>query len=228
MENKQSKAKVGLKWKKKRWFPIESPASFGSKIVGETLVEDSSVLKGKIMNANVMQLSGNIKKQNLVVGLIVNEVVNNVGKTSPIKFEMQTSSVKRLVRKETSNLEDSFCCVTKDEKKVRVKIIAVTRTKINSGVSKAIRRAIVSSIVREAKKFTFEEMIVSLTNFDFQKEVKKKADKAYPLKTFQIRYVGLERAAKAKVVEEVPEEVVEEEEEIVEESSEEKEAVVEA
>jgi len=226
MAKKNIKAKAGLKWKKKKWYSIEAPSSFGGKVIAETLSEDSSIIKGRILHANMMQLAGNIKKQNLVVGLKIEEIVNNVAKTIPIDFEMQTASIRRLVRKATSNIEESFCCITKDEKKVRIKPIAITRNKVNSGVTKAVRRVMIPTIVREAKKLTFEELIVGLTSFEFQKEVKKKMDKAYPLKTFQIKYAGLERARKVKVVEETEEPETEEEENI-EEISEEKEVVAE-
>ena len=86
-------AKTGLKWKRKKWFSIEAPQSLGGRIVGETLADNSVQLKGRCVSVSLMQLSGNIKKQNLFVNLRVKEVVNNVGKTEPYQFYMQPYSI---------------------------------------------------------------------------------------------------------------------------------------
>jgi small subunit ribosomal protein S3Ae len=222
MAKRKAKTKTGLKWKKKRWFRIESPSNFGSKVIGESLAELSSSLKGRSLDVSLMQLTGNIKKQNLLVSLRVSDVEDNVAKTEVSGFVMQTSSVKRLVRKKSSKIDDSFCCITKDAKKIRIKPLAVTRNKVSSGVRGAVRKIMIPSIVKKVKELNFAELIVSLTNFDLQKDVKKAMDKVYPLKTFQITSCKLETARKTKVVDET-EIPVKEEEELI---SEEPEAVV--
>jgi small subunit ribosomal protein S3Ae len=220
MAKRAAKTKTGLKWKKKKWFSIEAPKAFGGRVIGQSLAETPALLKGRQLVVNLMQLSGNIKKQNLLVGLKVTEILDGVAKTEAIKFDMQTSSVRRLVRKKSSKIEESFCCITKDGIKIRIKPLAVTRNKVSSGVRGAVRRFMVPMIVGEVQKLDFEALIVALTGFDFQKEIKKKLDKVYPLKTFQIKFAGIETAKKAMVIEDATVPTKEVEEAIAEDSKE--------
>ena len=193
---KKNTAKAGLKWKKKRWFSILAPQLFEGRVIGEAMAEAAETLVNRMLTVNVTQLTGNIKKQNLAVTLKIVAIENGSARTEVQSFFMQPNSVKYLVRKGTSKIEDSFCCMTKDGKKVRIKPIAVTRTKTNSGINAHLFQSMAAAIIPKAQQLTFNELVTQMVNFDLQKEVKKVLDKIYPLKSFQIRAFGLEKSTR--------------------------------
>lgn|SRR3989344_2510385 len=192
MAKKKDKAKSGLKWKKKKWFNISAPASFDNKEIGQAMAESSEQLIGRNLTVNVMTLTGNIKKQNLSVKIKINDVIDSVAKTELKSFEMQQGSIRHLVRKSTSNIQDSFCCLSKDGKKIRIKPLAVTRSKVRSGIRKKIHMNMVPLLVKIVNESNFDNLVNSIIEFNLQKEIKKSLDKVYPLKSFQIKSVGIE------------------------------------
>ncbi len=195
----KEKLKAGLKWKKKRWFNIRAPALFEGRVIGETLAETADQLKGKTFAVNVMQLTGNVKKQNLFLKIKVVKVDETGGHTEVQSFFMQPNSVRYLVRKGTSKMEDSFCCMTKDGKRVRAKPIAVTRAKTKSGINARINKVMAEQLVKRIAETDFDTLIVQVVNFDIQKDIKRIIDKVYPLKSFQVKFLGLETKKTAQL-----------------------------
>ena len=60
-----------IKVKKKTWVKILSPAIFGQKEIGETIVFEPKKLVGKKIDTNLMILTGDPRKQHVTIGLIV-------------------------------------------------------------------------------------------------------------------------------------------------------------
>ena len=46
-----------LKTKKKFWFKIVAPKIFGERIIGESYVTESSLIKGKYVSVNLRELA---------------------------------------------------------------------------------------------------------------------------------------------------------------------------
>ena len=65
MAKAKARAKKLTKAKKKTWVKIHAPKIFNEQIIGETLVADSSLTIGKPITVNLMNLTGDIKKQQI-------------------------------------------------------------------------------------------------------------------------------------------------------------------
>jgi small subunit ribosomal protein S3Ae len=190
------------KQKKKKWFQLVAPESFQSRVIGETLLEDSSVLIGRTVKVNMMQLMNDMKKQNVNVMFKIDSIKEGKAHTHAVKYEVSAFSLKRLAKREKDKLSDSFVVKTQDGKLVRIKSVMVTNAMTKGAVlAKLVHtcRAVCKELVNKIK---FEQLIVDMIAYKFQKEVKEALHKVYPLRNFDIRMLELETKKKNETVEE--------------------------
>ncbi len=207
-DNKQAaknaaKAAQDLKrQKKKKWFPLVAPESFQNKVIGEVLLEDASVLMNRTVTVNMMQLMNDMKKQNVNVMFKVFDIKEGKALTKAVKFEVSAFSLKRLAKREKDKLSDSFVVKTLDDKLVRIKTVMITNAITNGAVQATLVqscRAVCKEIVN---KVNFEQLIIDLVVYKFQKEVRESLHKVYPLRNFDIKVFELETKKKNETVEE--------------------------
>jgi ribosomal protein S3AE len=190
------------KAKKKKWFPIIAPEAFQNKVIGEVLLEDASVLMNRTVKVNMMQLMGDMKKQSVNIMFKINDVKDGKAYTQAVKFEISAFSMKRLAKREKDKLSDSFVVKTADGKLVRLKSVMITNAMTNGAVLASLIktcRAVCKEIVNKIK---FEQLIIDLVTYKFQKEVREMLHKVYPLRNFDIRVMELETKKKKETVEE--------------------------
>jgi len=190
------------KAKKRKWFPIIAPEDFQSRVIGEVLLEDGSKLMGRTVKVNMMQLMGDMKKQSVNVMFKVNDIKDGKALTQAVKFEISAFSLKRLAKREKDKLSDSFVVKTGDNKLVRIKCVMITNAMTKGAVLAALIktcRAVCKEIVNKLK---FEQLIIDLVTYKFQKEVRDSLHKVYPLRNFDIRMLSLETKKKKETVEE--------------------------
>ena len=185
--------KTGLKWKKKKWIDILAPKSFGEKKVGETLIDNVDNMLGGSVVVSVAQLTNNIKKQNLLITLKLTKFEADKAKTEVKEFKLEKSYASRLVRKGTSKVSDSFTVETKDNKKVRIKSVIVTKGKVSSTIARAIHYKQRELVKEYVKSQTFDNLVNELVNFKVQNGLKQDFNKVHPVKTFQVLFAGLEK-----------------------------------
>jgi len=198
-----AKAAADLKrQKKKKWIPILAPEMFQNKYIGEVLLEDASALMKRTVKVNMMQLLGDMKKQNVNVMFRVIDIKEGKGITRAEKFEISAFSLKRLAKREKDKLSDSFVVKTADGKLVRIKPVMVTNNMTNGAVLAALIqtcRAVCKEIVNKTK---FDQLILDLVTYKFQKDVRDTLHRVYPLRNFDIRMLELETKKKNETVEE--------------------------
>jgi len=183
--------RVRSKVKKKMWLPIIAPGIFRNQVVGETNVMEPSQAMGKIMPANVMNLTGDARKQNLSVKLQVTEVSGDKAKTSLLGYQMVPASLKRLIRRGKEKVETTFNAQTKDNKKINLKLVMVTRNACSNSVLTSLRKEAEKFLVEFVNKSTYDQFFDSAINHRVQNEMKKLLAKIYPLKICEIRQANL-------------------------------------
>jgi len=189
-KNAAKAAADSKKAKKRKWFPIIAPEAFQSKVIGEVLLEDASVLMNRCVKVNMMQLMGDMKKQSVNVMFKVNDVKDGKAYTQAVKFEISAFSMKRLAKREKDKLSDSFVVKTADGKLVRLKCVMITNAMTNGAVLASLN------------KIKLEQLIIDMVTYKFQKEVREMLHKVYPLRNFDIRVLELETKKKKETVEE--------------------------
>ena len=199
------------KTKKKQWYSIVAPKQFENVVLGETLVYDPQSMVGKTLSHSLMNLTNDVKKQNINVHFKVTEVEGDKAKTVIYGYEIIPSSLKRFVRRNSEKIILSFQCETSDNISLRVKPLLVTRGDVKGSVAARLRHTLYQHIIKTIKGLTYDELINELISHKLQSGIRESLHKIYPLKICEIRYLGLEQkdrsAAKQESKVEAPAEV---------------------
>ncbi|MAG39380.1 hypothetical protein CMI41_00215 [Candidatus Pacearchaeota archaeon] len=163
-----------------------------------------------------MDLSKQLRGKGLTVTL---QILNNEDKlvAYPRKYELVKAYLRRIIRKRTDNVEDSFQVNTKDLK-VTLKPFLITRKKVSRAVRKNLRNTAREFLINYVKERTYLELCEEILEGTLQKELLPKLKKVYPLafcdlrvfETKEVTDLKLEELKKEEVKEEPAEEVAEE------------------
>jgi len=178
--------KTSSKKKRKSWYNIVAPKQFGSRIVGTTPAFEESQLKSRILQVNLSELTGDHKHQSLKAYLGLSNIKAQDVETEIVGFELNPSTLKRVVKKQKSRGDLSKTYETSDCK-VRLKFVYVTRKKASGGVLGAIGKKIDEVVTPELKKMKYDELVDSFTSRKLQTGLKKSLNKIYPLSFCEIR-----------------------------------------
>jgi len=196
--------------KKQRFFNVEIPligkeaqlfAYTLDEIAGRNIVYDlTRLLRGKnaILTAKV-------------------EVNGDKAIAVPKEFRILPYFMKKMVRKGTNYVEDSFVTPCKDGQ-VIIKPFLITRRKVSRAVRKALREKAREILIEYAKGKTANELFDELVQSQLQRPLSLKLKKIYPLSLCEIRVLGVvnsssknnEKTEASKAVIEKTEEVKEE------------------
>ena len=89
-----------------------------------------------------------------------------------------------------------FTAETADDKKLRIKTIAITRGSTKISRVAAVRKQNEESIKAIVKKAKFENLIQDIVNYKLQSSMKRQLTKIYPVKIYEIRFMGIEKEKK--------------------------------
>ena len=186
------------KLKKKQWYPILAPKQFEEVVIGETLVADPQAMLGKALSHNLMNLTSDMKRQNINIHFKVVEIDGNKGKTAIIGYQIIPSSVKRFVRRNSEKMDLSFNCETADNIFLRVKPLVITKADVKGSIAAKLRNNIVQFLIKTIKKMSYNEIMTDLISHKLQALMRETFNKMYPLKVCEIRYLGIEEREKPK------------------------------
>ncbi len=179
--------------RKKRFFEVEMP------IIGketQLIAFEVEELEGKFIKYDLTRI---LKGKSI---LLDSEVSVKDGKatSTPRKISIVPYYVKRIIRKGTDYVEDSFELDCKDAVLI-IKPILVTRRKVSKALRRALRNKVNQELKEYAKNLTYEELFTDILRNKLQKEISLKAKKIYPLSAFEIRALQVK-----KVLESAPKE----------------------
>lgn len=204
MAVKQKKGKGVDKWRKKKYFSILAPKLFQERELGQTIAYDSSSLQGRRMDSNLMMLTGNIKKQHINLTFIVDRVQGDTGFTRVQRYEVLAAAIKRKVRRQRDRLDESFTCVTKDNKIVRMKPLVITAIKTSRPVKSDLRNKVIQHIINSVRKVDYDSLVMDLINEKLQREIASTMKKIVPIRFVDIRvmeYIGEQKGVAVETAE---------------------------
>lgn len=217
---------VKSKIKKKRWFQIAASQHFNNRVFGETIAEDPANLAGRTVTVSMMNLTGEMKRQNINITFEITNVNEDKARTEIRKYKLTPASIKRYVRKGKNRLDLSFTCDTADGKTVTIKPFFLT-VRTTGGAHLTLLRKEAAKLIKEAIKNTkYHDLFTNIITNRFQREIRMKLNKIYPLKSCEIRVLELKKkkgyfAPKDVKVETPKEEIKVEEEKKIETPNEE-------
>ena len=216
---------------KKKFHPVQIPL-LNKEI---ELLGRNGEFNGKHVK---LDLTNTLKGKGLEIKFIVKESKNEIT-TSPKEAYLQGFYIRRMMRKGTDYVEDSFLVECKDHR-IRIKPLLITRKRVSRRVLRGLREKARSEITNYVKDKSFDNLVLDVMNGKLQKELMPKLKKIYPLGMCEIRFIGIcdlseyekyeeeqskeekqdsEEKKEEEIKEEVKPEVKEENEEEIKESS---------
>lgn len=201
--------------RKKRFHDVEIPL-IGKETQLRDFEKDS--LNGKFIKYDLTRF---LRGKNSVLNL---KIVADKEKAVayPRSLQLLPSFLRRMVRKGTNYVEDSFSTECKDAD-VRIKPFIITRRKVSRAVRKALRDKARGELVNYCKAKSVNEIFDDILQNNLQKYLSLKLKKIYPLSLCEIRVLKVEGEVaekEEKVAEKKEEEKVEEKKEKVVEKKE--------
>lgn len=111
--------------------------------------------------------------------------------TTPYELRLLPFYLKRMVRRGTNYVEDSFSTETKDGQ-IKIKPFLVTRRKVSRAVRKALREKANEELKAWAKENNSSDMFEEVLRNKIQRELSVKLKKIYPLSLCEIRVLKVE------------------------------------
>lgn len=192
----QKKIEKPTKIKRKKWCQIIAPKIFRDIVLGETFIADPKLALNKTITQNLMNLIHDVRKQNINIKFIVDNVEGDNAYTSIIGYGMIPASIRRLTRRRSEKIELSFVCSTSDNKKIRIKplILAISMTK--GSVAAKLNKTVIEYLNKTISKMTFDNLVTDLINYKLQTSLKEHLKKIYPLRTCEIKSMEIEKEKK--------------------------------
>lgn len=187
----KAKAKIVTKAKKKEWVPIIAPKVFSEQYLGDIHIEDPKKAMGRNLQYNLKALTRNPKDQGTHITFEIKGMQGEKLTTKIVGYSMGQSSIKRLVRKNTLRVDDSFTVETDDGKKLKIKSFVLTAFKGQHLIGTSIRKDTRKYLRKEIGKINFGNLIDKLISYKIQTDLKKKLNDIYPIKFAAIREMKL-------------------------------------
>jgi len=198
MAKARKKDKDSMKWKKKKWYQIIAPSTFNNQVLGETTTFEPGKVMGKALTVNLMNLTGEIRNQNINIGFKVTGIHDNRAQTEATAYTVSPSFIKRVVRRRHTRVDATFKLKTKDEKTVLVKPLLITRNNVNRSVVTALKSQALTELTKAVSGLAYQDFLKDIIRYKLQSELRKKLGKLYPLKSFEIKKMQLVEPEKRK------------------------------
>ena len=193
MAKAKARRRVRDTWKEKSWYTIKTPVNFEDKEIGETPARDPDLLIGRGVEVTMRELTGDFSKQYIKLRFEIDNVAGEVANTKFTGHKTTTDYVRSMIRRGTSRIDASAVVTTKDDRKIKLQVLAVTIRRAKSSQQRYMRSVIEDLLREAASEKAFDELVKVCVNGKLASEIYHNAKKIYPLKRVEI--------IKSKVVE---------------------------
>ena len=186
MAKAKQRRRVRDTWKEKSWYTIKTPVQFDDKEIGETPARDPDLLIGRGVEVTMRELTGDFSKQYIKLRFEIDNVAGDVANTKFTGHKTTTDYVRSMIRRGTSRIDASAVVKTKDGRKIKLQVLAVTIRRAKSSQQKYMRSVIEDLIKETAAEKSFDDLVKIVVNGKLASEIYHKAKKIYPLKRVEI------------------------------------------
>lgn len=171
--------------RKKKFFDVEI-----SLINKETQLQAYEIkeLENRIINYDLTRI---LRGKSMMLQVIVNVKGEKVT-TIPKKIELMPYFLRRMIRKGTNYVEDSFSLKCKNAQ-IRIKPFLITRRKVSRAVRKSLRNKAREILIEYVKDKDTETLFKEILKNQIQKPLSLKLKKIYPLSLCEIRVFKIEK-----------------------------------
>ena len=176
---------------KKAWIKIVAPREFKNITLGESYVYTPDQLIGKKLSVNLSIILGDMRKQNINMGFKIYEANQTQALTKTVSFELMPTHVKKMNRALKDKMDDSFVVVSKDNLKIKIKPLLLTRNKTSNSTLTSLRKKTREKLAKIASENDFSDFLNGVISSQLQKELRADLNKIYPLSVCEIRKIEL-------------------------------------
>ena len=165
--------------KKKKFFDVEMPL-----INRETqlLAMNISELEGREIKYDLTRI---LKGKSILINFKV-QVKDDKATSTPKEIKLMPYYLRRMVRKGTDYVENSFTTECKDAQ-IHVKPFIITRRKVSRAVKKALRENTKEELIKYLRSKKIQDIFEEILRNKLQKTLSIKLKKIYPLSLCEIR-----------------------------------------
>jgi ribosomal protein S3AE len=171
--------------KKQKFFDVDMPIL---KKETQLYAYDINELQGRTIKYDLTRL---LRGKSVLLSLDVH-VKDGKAVAYPKEFVLLPYFLRRMIRKGTSWVEDSFSANAKDSQ-VRIKLFLITRKKVSKEVRKAIREKAREETINYLKDKNAEIIFDDILQNKMQKPLSLKLKKIYPLSLCEVRIFKIEK-----------------------------------
>jgi small subunit ribosomal protein S3Ae len=186
----KKKTKVVDKWKTKKWYTVVAPPVFEGRQLCEVVSSDEKNLTNRIIKRSLMDLGLQATSQMAMFTNLqfrITDVKGNTANTIMVGHEILPSYLKTFARRGKSLIHQIVDVKTKDGQDVRIKIIAVTGSKVSENTRRNIRKIIVDETVRIAKETNYDELSQDLIYGRFSSKIFNKLKEITKMRRVEVR-----------------------------------------
>ncbi|MBS3144543.1 hypothetical protein J4208_03070 [Candidatus Woesearchaeota archaeon] len=173
--------------KRKKWYTVLATKDLQDLYLGETLAEEPGELLGRHLHLNLMTLLNDPKKQSITVHFAIKELRGDIGIASLVHYQLNNSYLKRLVRKTSNKMEESYAMTTKDGQLCRIKPVLFTRHKVNNSTLTSLRKKAEEHLKQIFTQYTLSELFQFIISNKLQMELKAALKKIYPISSCEVK-----------------------------------------
>lgn len=168
------------KWKKKKWFTVNSSSAFDKKPLADTPAEKPKNIMNRTIRTTLDVVTGNRMKRDYYVYFKVFDVQGQTASTKISKFEVVKAFLGRTIRRRNSKiaLMEKMPVLNGE---ARFTIALVTERKATRSQEAAIREIIKKDLLTLKGK-DFEDISKELLLGNFSNDLAKKASKIFSVK----------------------------------------------
>ena len=170
---------MAIEKRKKKFFDVEMP------LIGkQTQMQAYEIpeLNGRFLKYDLTRV---LRGKSVMLTLKIKVEGNNI-LTIPKKIEVMPYFIRRMIRKGTNYVEDSFAAECEDAK-LKIKPLLVTRRKVSRAIRKELRNKAREEIIEYVKNKKSEQLFDDILKTQMQKVLSSKLKKVYPLALCEIR-----------------------------------------
>ena len=176
------------KWKAKRWYSIRAPRNpWSFKVIGETLAEEESLLKGRPYEIMQNELDGDFTKMHVKLKFRISDVVGNDAITEFIGHEVMKDFVRRQIRRDRGKIDDTIDVVTDDGFFVRIKPFIVTRSSVKASQKSETRSVARDVVMKFCGQSTWINVQKALMDGSLEESVSTAISKIQPVRAVFFR-----------------------------------------
>ena len=177
----KSSSKLKIRRGKKRWFPVLAPAIFQSKEVAQITAYEPNELIGRNLIIPMKVITGSSRDSNVNVKLHVSKVQGDTAHTESIGIFTSDAQISRTARRKVSRINSVFYASDKNDNKIKLKIILMTKDAITKSLQNELRILSEEIITKSLKKMDASSLFTSESIKKIGNSIKKNLKIVYPL-----------------------------------------------